>query len=458
MRRGDEEGVSSAFVPKLSINRSSESYQDPSSSDYRSYEGRAPAAAAAVDGTRRHNANSSGANSGRGTTSYDYGGYDQGSPQSRNNSTFFGTNLHKANEGAGMPRPEAPYNSNIVKGYSSNNNSTSNSRNNKNKTYSAPLATYVDARTGMRGFSRERGRSTSAPAMVRRVLRRDAEQYALSEPPESSLDNISSSSTTCSGETSSSDAESTLFDIDAEPVVPVDVLCASPSSSPQAFAWARHPRHVIVLSLLRSRGMFLPRHIALADYHMSEAFLHYIDLCCRGSYFVRYQANSSPKERFFTIRMIPRDLTSRTAERVPCLAWTMHRTGVQVVGFVPLEQLVGITVNVRSASFRPHMTTPQTIKGPRVNSQRARLPTNGAFSLWFCDRSQRTARSVDLLTCNPTVLEVWMNTFKGFVSVNSSSLVHVPLTSEGISTELDELTREAQNQVARESEQLPTYR
>ncbi|EAN96358.1 hypothetical protein, conserved [Trypanosoma cruzi] len=473
MRRGGTHLPPSAFVPKLSINRSGDSLPERPDLDALGNERHDPfttnsnatlggsrgwnaftsAAATATDSINNNNNN----NSSRYTNNNEtISAYDQSSPTPHNTSALFfaGTSkLKVSGKSVDSSRLDEPCHGNIIKGYASARSNNDIGRANKRNEINSGLATFAkhdDTRGPVsRGWQRVAHhfmhgnlRGASAPAKAGRALRGDMGRITSSTPHSSSFEDSFSSSTSEDSELPFRD--SALFDLDVEPVVPPEVLCASQS---HVFAWARHPRHAIILSLFRSRGFVLPRYADLVEYHMSEVFLHYIDLCCRGAYFVRYQAKSSPKERFFSIRMLPRDMTTRFSEKIPYLAWTMHRAGVQLAGCVPLEQLVGITVNTRSASFRPNFLSLHTIRGPRVDNHRLKLPTEGGFSLWFIDRHHGTARSVDLLTCNPTVLDVWTKAFKGLVSVNSSSLVQVPLTSAGVSSEMEKLTKEAQQQV-----------
>ncbi|ORC91566.1 uncharacterized protein TM35_000051620 [Trypanosoma theileri] len=462
MRRGEERSSYSAFVPKLSINRSSESFHDPTSSDPSENERRFPFTSG--DPSRGWRANvSSLDNSGR-NHNRNSDTYDQSSPTPINTNRYRGVQSmetdnkmrYKARVTESDDDMQEQSHYFKTSGYSNRNSNMNNmnmrSRNVKpNDNNTAPYLSHVNESFSDVNNQRKSGsfsydnnkRSGFTPVYVHRVRRSEAEQYAQGDLADSSLDDSSSQSSSIG--TTSSGRESVLFDMDAEPVVPVELMSTSKT---EFFDWMRHPRHVIIVSLLRSRGLLASRYANLVEYHMSELFLHYIDLCFQGAYFVRYQLKSSPKERFFAVRMLPRNTVSRNSEKIPYLVWTLHRTGVQVVGCVPLEQLVGITINTQSASFRPHLLSSQFITGPRVNNHRLRLPIDGAFSLWFYDRHQRTTMSLDLLTCNPTVLDVWTKAFKGFVSVNSSSVVQMPLTSEGLSAELDELSRQAQGQLA----------
>ncbi|CAJ1035428.1 hypothetical protein Q4I32_007109 [Leishmania shawi] len=232
--------------------------------------------------------------------------------------------------------------------------------------------------------------------------------------------------------------------MDAQPVVPAELLC---SVQAPPFIWNRHPSHCIVLCLLQRRGICLPRYRELVDYHMSELLLHYLDVCREGAFFVYYSAGKWPKERFFRIRMMPMNRLGPVTESAPHLVMTLHESGIHVLDSIPLDSLVGVTVTPQAARFRPFLEPPNTIIGCREGrGHRTRLPVDGAFSLWFYDVVQHTARSVDVLTCNEKVFDIWTKTFRGLVSVNSSSVVQVALTPHGDSAELAELTRAAQQQ------------
>lgn len=232
--------------------------------------------------------------------------------------------------------------------------------------------------------------------------------------------------------------------LDAQPVVPLELLRKAQETP---FMWIRHPSHGVILSLLQHRGIYLPRYRELVDYHMSELFLHYLDLCREGAYFVYYAPSKWPKERFFRIRMLPVNRLEAGTEPVPHLVLTLHETGVHIVDAIPLDNLVGVTVSPQAACFRPFLESPNTIIGCREGrGHRARMPVDGAFSLWFYDIRQRTSRSVDILTCDAKVFDIWTKTFRGLVSVNSSSVVQVAMTAQGESAELAELTQAARAQ------------
>ncbi|CBZ30030.1 conserved hypothetical protein [Leishmania mexicana MHOM/GT/2001/U1103] len=245
-------------------------------------------------------------------------------------------------------------------------------------------------------------------------------------------------------EDSLSFAEAIVSAMDAQPVVPPELLR---NLQEPPFIWNRHPSHRIVLCLLQHRGIYLPRYRELVDYHMAELFLHYLDLCREGAFFIHYSAGKWPKERFFRIRMLPVNRLEAQTESVPHLVITLHESGVDILDAIPLNELVGVTTTPQTARFLPFLESPRTIIGCREGrGHRARLPADGAFSLWFYDVAQHKPRSVDILTCDPKVFDIWTKTFQGLVSVNSSSVVQVALTPQGESVELTELTRAAQQQ------------
>ncbi|AYU82217.1 hypothetical protein LdCL_330030600 [Leishmania donovani] len=239
-------------------------------------------------------------------------------------------------------------------------------------------------------------------------------------------------------------AEAIVSAMDAQPVVPPGLLR---NLQEPPFIWNRHPSHGIVLCLLQHRGIYLPRYRELVDYHMAELFLHYLDLCREGAFFIHYSAGKWPKERFFRIRMLPVNRLEAETEPVPHLVITLHESGVDILDAIPLDELVGVTATPQTACFLPFLESPKTIIGCREGrGHRARLPADGAFSLWFYDVAQHKPRSVDILTCDAKVFDIWTKTFRGLVSVNSSSIVQVALTPQGESVELAELTRAAQQQ------------
>ncbi|KPI88142.1 hypothetical protein ABL78_2775 [Leptomonas seymouri] len=239
-------------------------------------------------------------------------------------------------------------------------------------------------------------------------------------------------------------ADAVVQAMDEQPVVPLELLRRAQETP---FVWIRHPSHVIILALLQHRGIYLPRYRELVDYHMAELFLHYLDLCREGAYFVYYMPSKWPKERFFRIRMLPVNRLESGTESVPHLVVTLHESGVHILDAIPLDNLVGVTLSPQAACFRPFLESPNTIIGCREGrGHRARMPVDGAFSLWFYDIRQHTSRSVDILTCNAKVFDIWTKTFRGLVSVNSSSVVQVAMTPHGESAELAGLAQAAQKQ------------
>ncbi|EPY34976.1 hypothetical protein AGDE_07660 [Angomonas deanei] len=242
-------------------------------------------------------------------------------------------------------------------------------------------------------------------------------------------------------------------DLDLEPVIPRHLL---EETRQVPLQWSRHPCHSFVISLLQHRGIYLPRNRELVDYHMAEYFLHYLSICQRGSYFVYYGAGRWPKERFFSVSLLPLDRTSPVVgELLPHLVMRLHRDGVQIVDAVPLKFLVGVTATAKAACFRPFLETANTIIGCREGrGHRARLPADGAFTLWFYDRDNHRSRSFDLLTCNAKVFDVWTKACRGVVSVNSSCTVQAPLTTQRREEDLQRYTAAAQQQTEEEYRQL----
>ncbi|KAG5494421.1 hypothetical protein GH5_02439 [Leishmania sp. Ghana 2012 LV757] len=239
-------------------------------------------------------------------------------------------------------------------------------------------------------------------------------------------------------------ADAIVCAMDAQPVVPPELL-QNAQESP--FMWNRHPSHGVVLCLLQQRGIYLPRYRELVDYHMAELFLAYLDLCREGAFFVYYAAGKWPKERFFRIRMLTANRLEATTEQMPHLTIALHERSAHILDAIPLNNLVGVTVTPQSACFRRFLESPNTIIGCREGrGHRARLPVDGAFSLWFYDTSQHMPRSLDILTCDAKVFDIWTKTFRGLVSVNSTSVVQVALTPHGESVRLAELARAAQQQ------------
>lgn len=201
---------------------------------------------------------------------------------------------------------------------------------------------------------------------------------------------------------------------DALPVVPAERL----RGQTRRLLWEQHPAHGIVLSLLTRRGVVPQLHRTLVEYHMAEAFLNCLSALMRGSYFVRYAPkNASPKERFFNVQMLP-DSNRRLS---PFLCWYIHRTAVQMIDKVSLDDLVGVSPGFQSPAFRRWLISHDIIKGCMQGHHRARMSTRGCFTLWFYDRVGQRPRSVDLLTNNMSIFQVWTKTMEGILTVNSSS-------------------------------------
>ncbi|KAG5469507.1 hypothetical protein LSCM1_02730 [Leishmania martiniquensis] len=245
-------------------------------------------------------------------------------------------------------------------------------------------------------------------------------------------------------ECSLSFADAIVSAMDAQPVVPPELLRGAQE---RPFVWNQHPSHGVVLCLLRQRGICPSRYRELVEYHMAELFLHYVDLCREGAFFVYYARGKSPKERFFRISMLPASRRGAVTKQMPHLVIALHKSSSRMLDAIPLDDLVGVTVTPQSACFRRFLESPQTLIGCREGrGHRARLPVDGAFSLWFYNTAQHMPRSVDILTCDAKVFDIWTKTFRGLVSVNSSSVVQVALTPHGESMRLAELTRAAQQQ------------
>lgn len=229
--------------------------------------------------------------------------------------------------------------------------------------------------------------------------------------------------------------------LDAEPLVPPAILRRA---QVRTHKWRRHPSHIIVLFLLQRRGLYYPRNRDIYNYHMASSFLHYLDICREGSYFVHYTLRRWPKERFFRIRLCATDWYSEeNTNMLPFLVTTVHKSGVTIVKSLPLHQLVGVSLGADGPVFTPLLCGGgRTIQGCMDSSgHRATFPTAGAFRLQFYDEEKRTTESVDLLTCDPKVFDIWTKTFSGIVSVNSSSVIQVPLTEDGYNTQEREAMR-----------------
>lgn len=236
---------------------------------------------------------------------------------------------------------------------------------------------------------------------------------------------------------------------DDTPVVPLDVL----SHCREPLPWQGHPSAPVVLSLLNARGVFLPAHKDMVAYHMAPGFLHALQHLQLGSYFIKYGVRrSAPKERFFSIRMIENSV----GHTVPFLCWTVHQHAMQLVDKVPLTQLVGITKGPGEVAFQRYMVTGSVIRGCRQGPHHAKLPTHGAFTLWFFDQKHQLAQSLSLLTCSTSVFEMWSSSMQGVLAVNSvtmSEIVtpgHVSLRGPGRRSpprQIDNLLMKAQTQV-----------
>ncbi|TPP55461.1 hypothetical protein CGC20_10275 [Leishmania donovani] len=287
-------------------------------------------------------------------------------------------------------------------------------------------------------------RGGGTAGLVNSRSRARVDRWTDEEPSDRDHSGIDAANATNAGLIMGVAAAAIVSAMDAQPVVPPGLLR---NLQEPPFIWNRHPSHGIVLCLLQHRGIYLPRYRELVDYHMAELFLHYLDLCREGAFFIHYSAGKWPKERFFRIRMLPVNRLEAETEPVPHLVITLHESGVDILDAIPLDELVGVTATPQTACFLPFLESPKTIIGCREGrGHRARLPADGAFSLWFYDVAQHKPRSVDILTCDAKVFDIWTKTFRGLVSVNSSSIVQVALTPQGESVELAELTRAAQQQ------------
>eukprot|EP00796_Vickermania_ingenoplastis_P008444 gene8444-5922_t len=200
--------------------------------------------------------------------------------------------------------------------------------------------------------------------------------------------------------------------IDAEPVIPAHILRRLEKPT---FRWRKHPSHIIVMLLLQQRGLYYPRYRDVYDYHMAELFLHYIDICREGSYFVLYAKGCRPKERFFRVRMCSTKWYAETeSSLLPYLVGTVHKSGATIVTSLPLDQLVDVTLGPDGPAFRPFLLKHDAIQGCMdVSGQRATFPTSGTFRLHFFNPETRASQTIDLLTCDPDVYSIWTKTFQG---------------------------------------------
>lgn len=232
--------------------------------------------------------------------------------------------------------------------------------------------------------------------------------------------------------------------LDADPVVPPGLLHRI---SKPVWKWRNHRSHFVVLLLLQQKGLYYPRNRDIYNYHMAELFLHYVDICREGSYFIHYSAQSSPKERFFRIRLCGKNwYDEEEPTMLPCLMGTLHKSGSTVTFSAPLHELVGVQLDAGGPHFAPFLrgANQSSISGC-IDSRghRAVFSTSGAFRLLFYSREEKRSYSVDLLTCDPNVYAIWTVTFRGVLSVNSSSVVQVPLSQDGYTTVEMEACRRA---------------
>lgn len=222
---------------------------------------------------------------------------------------------------------------------------------------------------------------------------------------------------------------------DDEQIVPQALLESEERPTP----WEEHPAHGVVLALLDRRGVIPEQFPELVQYHMARGFLEFLQIVTNGAYFVKYgQKGTAPKERFVRLRMLSDDV----GRPVPCLVITIHRDAVQIIDRIRLEDLVGITRGVEGSAFRRHLVHYDVIKGSFVGQRRAHLSTKGAFTLWFYDRRSRQPKSLDLLTTNLNVFDVWLATMEGVLSVNS-----VCIHRTNVAQQMQQLFRLAQQQL-----------
>uniref|UniRef100_A0A7S1PU71 PH-like domain-containing protein n=1 Tax=Neobodo designis TaxID=312471 RepID=A0A7S1PU71_NEODS len=228
---------------------------------------------------------------------------------------------------------------------------------------------------------------------------------------------------------------------DDEPVVPPELLRGEDRPS----QWEDHPAHQVVMSLLEKRGVIPSQFPELVQYHMAAVFLDFLLVVMNGAYFVKYgHKGTAPKERFVRLRI----LNDEVGRLVPYITITIHRDGVQIIDRARLEDLVGITRGVDGAAFRRHLIHYDVIKGSYVGQHRAHVSTKGAFSLWFYDRKTRRPKSLDLLTTNLNVFEVWTRAMEGILSVNS-----VCIHRTNVAQEMQRLFRLAQQVLDEELEE-----
>lgn len=224
--------------------------------------------------------------------------------------------------------------------------------------------------------------------------------------------------------------------LDEGPVVPPKILKRCQNRTLQ---WRRSFSHIIVLLLLQNRGLRLSRHRHIFNYHMAELFLRYLSICMDGAYFIYYEPGCAPRERFFRIRLFSdnwNDDADSWSSLSPNLVGTMHRYGASVLKSEALYHLVGVSIGPFGPAFAPFLLSSDIIQGCVDSSgKRATFPIAGAFRLLFYDEKCHSSRTVDLLTSDGAVFDIWTKAFKGLTSVNSSSVVQVPLSKDGYNTE-----------------------
>ncbi|CUG86285.1 Hypothetical protein, putative [Bodo saltans] len=228
---------------------------------------------------------------------------------------------------------------------------------------------------------------------------------------------------------------------DDTPLVPIEFL----SNSAEPLPWQGHPCAPIVLALLNARGVFLPAFKDVVSYHMAPAFLKALTQLCLGSYFIKYGVRkSAPKERFFSVRMSE----NSSGITVPFLCWTVHQHAMQLVDKVPLTHFVGISLGTSEIAFQRYLVTGSVIKGCRQGPHHAKLPTHGAFTLWFFDQRSGKAKGLSLLTCATSVFELWIGAMNGILAVNSVSLRQISnnINPQG-GGDIDQFLKRAQRQV-----------
>lgn len=217
--------------------------------------------------------------------------------------------------------------------------------------------------------------------------------------------------------------------LDADPVVPPKILRRVISES-RVYNWRENPSHIFVAMLLQCRGLNIGRYPEIFNYHMAELFLRYISICQEGSFFLHYAPGYRPKERFMKLQFCATDrFSDEGTDFLPYLITLKHRSAVTTTKAIPLHQFVGVTLGPEGPGFAPFLINATTIKGCKDYSGHHRaFPTFGTFRLLFHDHEKGVTDSIDLLTCDESVYDIWTKTFSGIVSVNSSSVVQVPLT------------------------------